>query len=151
MSQVKEKQRSTNSLADVEQLGLFAAIASLGYVFWVCGAMEMVERLADDHANARRFAEQASQIPGISIDIDAVETNLVFFSVDPAWGTAAQLSQALRERGVLINPAGGTHRLRACTHLDVSATEIDAAVSELRDIMSRSAVIAEQSSTGSYG
>ena len=110
-----------------------------------------IERLADDHANARRFAEQASQIPGISIDIDAVETNLVFFSVDPAWGTAAQLSQALRERGVLINPAGGTHRLRACTHLDVSATEIDAAVAELRDIMSRSAVIAEQASTGSYG
>ncbi len=110
-----------------------------------------IERLADDHAHARRFAEQASRIPGISIDLEAVETNLVFFSVDPAWGTAARLSHALRERDVLINPAGGTHRLRACTHLDVTATEIDSAVAALQEIMSSSTVIAEKTSTGSYG
>ena len=37
-----------STLADVKQLGLWAAIASLSYVFWVCGAMEMIERLALD-------------------------------------------------------------------------------------------------------
>jgi threonine aldolase len=77
-----------------------------------------VERLADDHANARTFAAAISKIDGISVDLDGVESNLVFFDVDAEVGDASQLSSALRERGVRIG-AMGPQTLRACTHLDV--------------------------------
>ncbi len=77
-----------------------------------------VERLSVDHDNARAFAESISEQTGILIDVDEIETNLVFFEVDPELGNASQLSAMLKERGVLINSTG-PQRLRACTHLDV--------------------------------
>ena len=82
-----------------------------------------VERLADDHANARTFAEAISRIDGISVDLDGVESNLVFFDVAADVGDASQLSSALRERGVRIG-AMGPQTLRACTHLDVDAAGV---------------------------
>lgn len=81
-----------------------------------------VDRLAEDHANARLFAQTIAASSRIRVDLEGVETNLVFFEVDPAWGTAAELSSTLRERGVRINPLG-PQRLRACTHLDVSRAQ----------------------------
>jgi threonine aldolase len=77
-----------------------------------------VERLAEDHANARQLAELIAKIRGLRINVDAVETNLVFFDVEPELGNASQLSHALESRRVLIHDAG-PQRLRACTHLDV--------------------------------
>ena len=77
-----------------------------------------VERLADDHENARLFAEEIADVEGLVVDPTEVETNMVFFEVKPECGNAAQLSAALGERGVRINPSG-PQRLRVCTHLDV--------------------------------
>ena len=94
-----------------------------------------IDRLADDHANARVFADSVAEIDGIHIRPDEVETNLVFFEIDPDRGTAAQLSAALRERAVKINPAGGTHRLRACTHLDVDRDGVLRAVDAIRQCL----------------
>jgi threonine aldolase len=95
-----------------------------------------VDRLQVDHAHAKTLATRLAEISGIHIDPETVETNLVFFDVDPAWGTAAELSQRLRERGVLINPAGGPQRLRACTHLDVTENQILEAVRILKECLS---------------
>lgn len=83
-----------------------------------------IERLAEDHKHARLFAERIAQLPGIRLDPQNVETNLVFFETDPQFATAAELSAALRERGVRLNPAAGKYRLRACTHLDVSEEQV---------------------------
>ena len=94
-----------------------------------------IERLADDHAHARLFAERIAEIPGISVKLDAIETNLVFFEIDAGLGTAAELSAALKERGVHINPAGGTHRLRACTHLDVTQEDVERAAQTLAECL----------------
>lgn len=91
-------------------------------------------RLAEDHANARRFAEGISAIPGIRIDVAAVETNLVFFEVAAEWGTAAALSEALAGRGVKLYDVG-PQRLRACTHLDVDRAGIDRAVAAIRFVL----------------
>lgn len=96
-----------------------------------------VDRLADDHVHARQFAEAIADVPGIRIDPQAVETNLVFFDVDFQRGSAAQLSAALRERGVRINPIG-PQRMRACTHLDVSEAQCLQAANAIRDVMSAS-------------
>jgi threonine aldolase len=82
-----------------------------------------IERLAEDHANARQLAEMIAKIRGLQINVDAVETNLVFFDVEPELGNASQLSHALESRGVLIHDSG-PQRLRACTHLDVRREDI---------------------------
>ena len=91
-----------------------------------------VERLADDHVNARAFAEAVAEVDGISVDLSSVQTNLVFFQIAPEIGDACQLSAALRERGVLIG-AMGPHVLRACTHLDVDHAGVLQAVQSIRD------------------
>jgi len=93
-----------------------------------------VERLAEDHENARRLAEGIAKIDGLSIRPADVETNLVFFDVDPRRGYAAQLSAALARRGVRINPAG-PYRLRACTHLDVSRDDVEQVIVALHDCL----------------
>ncbi len=85
-----------------------------------------VDRLAEDHAHARLFAEMIADIPGIIIDPDDVETNLVFFDVERQHGYAGQLSTMLRQRGIGIN-ACGSQRLRACTHLDVNKSDVKVA------------------------
>src|SRR5262249_1650603 len=82
-----------------------------------------IHRLAEDHANAHQLAEMIAKIKGLRINVDEVETNLVFFDVDPTLGYASQLANALEARGVLIHDAG-PQRLRACTHLDVPRNAI---------------------------
>ena len=57
--------------------------------------------------------------PFLKLAPSEVETNLVWFQVDKSWGSAAKLTQALRENGVLVH-ASGPQVVRACTHLDVS-------------------------------
>ncbi|MFN0051134.1 MAG: threonine aldolase family protein [Planctomycetales bacterium] len=105
-----------------------------------------VERLKEDHDNARAFAEAIRRVEGITLDPPEVETNLVFFHVDKALGNASQLSTKLRERGVRIN-ASGPHRLRACTHLDVTRQEALTAAAILAEVVAagfRDAAGAEQ-------
>ena len=92
-----------------------------------------VERLAEDHANARLFAEHIADSKAIKIRPDDVETNIVFFFIDAAWGTAAELSLRLASRGVRIN-AVGQQRLRAVTHLDVTRDDVLAAAEIVRGI-----------------
>ncbi len=86
----------------------------------------MVERLADDHANARRLAEGLAQIPGIALEPARVKTNIVFFDVTTG-ETAAQLAERLARAGVLIGGSGAT-RLRAVTHDGITCADVDAAV-----------------------
>jgi threonine aldolase len=92
-----------------------------------------VERLAEDHANAKALARGLAQIPGMKVE--APDTNLVFF--DPA-GTgmgAAALVDRLRMEGVQLSMLGG--RIRACTHLDVTAAMIEEALQLMRGATAR--------------
>jgi threonine aldolase len=89
-----------------------------------------VERLADDHANARRLAAGLAEIDGL--EVDDVETNMVFFAVDDAPGFVAALERA----GVRMG-ATGPRRVRAVTHLDADAAAIDLAIDAVRDIVVR--------------
>jgi threonine aldolase len=95
-----------------------------------------VERLAEDHANAALFARELASVPGVRIDPAQVETNLVFFEVDPAWGTGAELSAALSERGVRMYDIG-PQRLRACTHLDVTRAQVLRAAQVVREVLTK--------------
>jgi len=92
-----------------------------------------VERLAEDHANARVLAEGLAEIPGIELDPTTVETNIVWFEVRGRM-SAADLATALRDQGILIGSYGQT-RMRAVTHLDVTRAEIDTTLRALRRIL----------------
>jgi len=90
----------------------------------------MVDRLAEDHANARRLAEGIAAIPGLTIQPDLVRTNIVYFEVRPPRSVADFLSR-LHGDGVLALQTGpGT--VRAVTHRHVSAQDIDRALASMR-------------------
>ena len=93
-----------------------------------------VERLADDHANARLLALSLAEMPGIAIDPATVETNLVFFDVAGTRLPAARLVAELAARGVQMG-AFGESTIRAVTHLDVSRGDILRAVDTLRAVI----------------
>jgi threonine aldolase len=92
-----------------------------------------VERLAEDHANARHLAEGLAEIRGIDLDPATVETNIVWFDVRGRL-SAPEVAAALKEQGVLIGAFGPT-RMRAVTHLDVDRAGIDAALEAFRRIL----------------
>jgi threonine aldolase len=89
-----------------------------------------VDRLADDHVNARALARGLSQIEGI--DLQQPETNLVFFNPEGAGISGDDMVARLRQRGVLLAMMDG--RIRACTHLDVTAEMIEETVGLVREI-----------------
>jgi len=91
-----------------------------------------VKRLAEDHANARRLAEGLAALPGVSLDPATIETNLVFFDVTGAID-APQAVAGLLARGIRMG-ALGPRTIRAVTHLDVSAADIDKTLAAAREI-----------------
>jgi threonine aldolase len=96
---------------------------------------EMIDRLAEDHANARLLAEAIAEIPGLAIDPRTVQTNIVIFEVtDPAL-TPAELSQRLLAEGVKINPIE-ERKLRAVTHYGIERAHIEEAIRALRKAVS---------------
>lgn len=95
-----------------------------------------IERLAEDHANARRLAELLAAVPGVSADPGSVGTNLVFFDIDHELGPASAVCQRLASEGVLMLP-DGPHTIRAVTHLDVSAGDIESAAQAVAGVLGR--------------
>jgi threonine aldolase len=89
-----------------------------------------VDRLADDHANAKVLARGLAQIPGITVE--EPETNLVFFDTAGTGLTADDLAGHLRKQGVTLSTIDRT-RARACTHLDVDLAGIEAAIQVIGD------------------
>jgi len=94
-----------------------------------------IDRLAEDHAHAKRLATALAGMPGVSIDLESVETNIVYFDVHDATGTAKDLCERLHSAGVWMLPIG-PQRVRAVTHLDVDAAGIERAVEVLQEVLS---------------
>lgn len=91
------------------------------------------ERLADDHANAKRLASGLGGIPGIHVGPGTIDTNMVYFDVEGC--SAVQLSGRLKEVSVLVLPAG-EQTIRAVTSLAVDGDDISRAVDAVRNVMS---------------
>jgi threonine aldolase len=82
----------------------------------------IVPRLHEDHANARLIAEELARHDGISIDLNAVQTNIIRFALDPAVMEGRRVTALMRERGILVDGRGG-QKFRLVTHNDVSADD----------------------------
>jgi threonine aldolase len=95
-----------------------------------------VERLADDHANARRLAEGLADA-GVPVDLDAVETNFVLLDVRRLALTADEALSRVRAEGVLLSYAARRDVVRAVTHLDVSAEDVERAIEAIPGALAR--------------
>ena len=93
-----------------------------------------VERMAEDHANAKWFAERVSAMQGVELVYADTQTNLVFLDVAPSGLAAETVSQRLRERGVALAMRGGT-TFRAVTHLDVTRADVEQAATALQEAL----------------
>lgn len=96
-----------------------------------------VDRLADDHAHAQIIAQAVEETDGLSLESGAVETNLVWITVDPKLGTAREVAHRLRDQGILVS-ALGPQAIRAVTHLDVTREGAERTADALRRLGSAS-------------
>jgi threonine aldolase len=95
----------------------------------------MVDRLAEDHANARRLAQGLAGIEGITLAQDDISTNIVMFHL-PSELSVVEFAEGLERAGVKIGLRDG-HPFRAVTHCMVSSTDIDEAVTRIDAICRR--------------
>lgn len=113
----------------MRQAGVIAAAG-------IVALTEMVDRLADDHANARRLAEGLSATPGITIDPTQIQTNIVFFEVTHKQITAGDLVERLDATGIrMLSTAPG--KIRAVTHYHIKEEDIDLALEKISEVMNQ--------------
>ena len=91
----------------------------------------MTERLAEDQANARLLAESLAKIPGVSIDLENVQTNIIRFHLTEKV-SAAKIVAGLKRRGILAGDFG-PHAIRLVTHHDVSRAQCEEAAERIRE------------------
>lgn len=89
-------------------------------------------RLADDHRHARALARELAAIPGLEVDLDSVQTNMVMFRV--TIGPAAELVTRLKQLGVLVLSTG-PDTIRAVTHLGITANAVQLALERFRQAL----------------
>ncbi len=104
----------------MRQVGVLAAAG-------IVALNEMVERLAEDHRTARVLAQGLAELPGIRLDLEAVQTNIVIFAVEPSGVEKPPLAHLLAREGVLMGDLGGG-RFRAVTHYGITKKDIDVAL-----------------------
>jgi threonine aldolase len=111
----------------MRQCGILAAAG-------IVALEQMVDRLADDHANARRLADGIADMAGVDIDPQTVRTDIVIFEVTSDRLSASQLVKALLERGIQMS-AIGPARIRAVTHYGIEAADIETTLAAMSDIL----------------
>ena len=109
----------------MRQAGVLAAAG-------VVALESMVDRLADDHANARTLAEGLADLPGITCDLSRVETNLVYFDVNGM--TGLEFEDECRKRD-LLGGATDEHTVRFVTHEGITSQDIQSALKVCSDIL----------------
>ena len=111
----------------MRQNGIFAAAA-------LHGIEHHRTRLVDDHRHARALADALAASPAVQLALATVQTNIVVFQLASGAPDAATLVAQARERGVLLN-AFAARTVRAVTHMDVSAAQVERAAQTLRELL----------------
>jgi threonine aldolase len=113
----------------MRQSGILAAAA-----LWALD--HNVDRIVEDHVNARFLAERLASFPGMTVDLARVQTNIVMADLAPPLPSAAELVALLDARGVRVL-AFSHRRIRLVTHLDVNRSECEEAAARIGDVVSR--------------
>src|SRR5512143_1524609 len=93
---IKEARRARKQVGGgMRQVGVFAAAG-------IVALNEMIERLDDDHRNARRLASALAEMPGVAIDPAEAESNIIFFELTSNRITPQELSAQMKTRGILM-------------------------------------------------
>ena len=125
---INEARRARKVLGGgMRQAGILAAAG-------IVSLNEMVDRLADDHANAKTLAVGLAEIPGLSIDPDQIHTNIIFFEVTYADMTPKQFVERIEAQGVRMLPVGA-QKVRAVTHYHITSADIDQALKVISKVM----------------
>jgi threonine aldolase len=143
--QIRQARRIRKVLGGgMRQAGIIAAAG-------LVALREMVGRLADDHAHARYLAEGLAKLPGLSLDLDRVKTNMVFLTLDESVGLSAPaIAAALaREHNVFVDVTG-ERAFRLVTHYWLGPTEIDQLLKGFAEILGREPLL-EGHNGRSYG
>ncbi len=111
------------------------AMRQVGYLAAAClyALDRNLERLAEDHANAKLIAAAVAEVPGFKLLPPDVETNLVWFEVSSPWASARDVANRLKEQGVLV-AALGRNVVRAVTHLDATREQCQRAADAIRNL-----------------
>ncbi|MBI3245080.1 MAG: low-specificity L-threonine aldolase [Deltaproteobacteria bacterium] len=109
----------------MRQAGIIAAAG-------IVALTEMIDRLAEDHRTARVLAEGVADLPGMQLDVETVQTNLVIFGPQTLPPEGPSFAQALARAGVHIGDLGGG-RFRAVTHYGITLDDIHSAVQIVRN------------------
>ena len=112
----------------MRQVGVLAAPG-------IIALTEMVDRLKDDHARAKRLAQEISGLPGIGLDPATVETDIVIFGFRHPVLTVPAMLEKLKEKGILALAVGGG--IRMVTHKDVGDEDVDRAIQAFMEILDR--------------
>lgn len=111
----------------MRQTGILAAAGILSLT-------EMTARLGEDHENARRLARQLAELPGVSVDLESVQINMVFATID--WPNLSELQPWLKEQGVIIGGYTGPE-VRFVTHYGITAEDVDRLCALLKEFHAR--------------
>jgi threonine aldolase len=111
----------------MRQAGILAAAG-------IVALTEMIDRLADDHINAKQLANGLANVKGLSIDPDQVSTNIVYVDIARENMSAQILAERLDSRGIRVLPTG-PKRLRAVTHYHVTSEDIGFVLSTVSKVM----------------
>lgn len=110
----------------LRQVGILAAAA-------IYALENNISRLSEDHDNAWYLAEALSEIEGLYIDLDSVQTNIVVIDTEGAARDVTDIVYSLKEKGVLVVPFG-RNKIRCVTHLDVNRSEISDAIRIFKEV-----------------
>jgi len=110
----------------MRQAGILAACG-------IVAVEKMVDRLKDDHTNAQKLAKGLSELKGISIDLDTVQTNIIIFDVSKLGGSH-KFIEILEKKGVKCLARDETH-VRMVTHRMVSSEDIDTALERIKEVV----------------
>ena len=111
----------------MRQAGILAAAG-------IVALEDMVDRMAEDHENARLLAEGLAATPGIGLDPQKIQTNIIYFDVVKPGVSAADVTKGLRGRGVLVSPFSAS-RIRVVTHYGISREDVERTVAAMGEVL----------------
>ncbi len=112
----------------MRQVGVLAAAG-------IIALEEMTQRLAEDHATAKQFAEGLAAMPSVRVDTERVKTNMIFFDIDPDWRVDAyEIAERAKAEKILLRPKD-SHGFRIVTHYWVKPADVEKVLGFLRGML----------------